>query len=56
MKKWEKLKKIRFQEGMVFTIEPGVYVKGLGGCRLENDVLLTRKGPKILTYSRLIEV
>jgi Xaa-Pro dipeptidase len=53
--KWEKLKKIRFQEGMVFTIEPAVYVKGLGGCRIENDVLLTRKGPKILTHAKLIE-
>lgn len=54
--KWEKLKKIRFQERMVFTIEPAVYVKGLGGCRIENDILLTKKGPKILTNSRLIKV
>jgi Xaa-Pro aminopeptidase len=54
-KKWGKLKKIKFQEGMVFTIEPAIYVKGLGGCRIENDVLLTRKGPKILTHAKLIE-
>jgi Xaa-Pro aminopeptidase len=55
-KRWEKLKKIKFQKGMVFTIEPAVYVKGLCGCRIENDVLLTKKGPKILTNSKLIEV
>jgi Xaa-Pro aminopeptidase len=55
-KRWEKLKKIKFQENMVFTIEPAVYVKGLGGCRIENDVLLTRKGPKILTHAKLIEI
>lgn len=55
-KRWEKLKKIKFQEGMVFTIEPAVYVKGIGGCRIENDILLTKKGSKILTHSRLVEV
>ena len=55
-RKWKKIKKITFQPGMVFTIEPGVYVKGLCGCRIENDVLLTRKGVKILTNSKLIEV
>lgn len=54
--RWEKLKKIRFEENMVFTIEPAVYVKGLGGCRLENDVLLTRKEPIILTNARLIKI
>lgn len=54
--RWERLKKITFQEGMVFTIEPAVYAKGLGGCRLENDILLTRKGPKVLTHSRLVEI
>ena len=54
--RWEKIKKMTFQKNMVFTIEPGIYVKGIGGCRLENDVLLTSKGPKILTHSKLIEV
>jgi Xaa-Pro aminopeptidase len=55
MLKWEKLKKIVFQKGTVFTIEPGVYVRGIGGCRLENDILLTKAGPKILTRAELIE-
>jgi Xaa-Pro aminopeptidase len=53
LKNW---KEIKLKEDMVFTIEPGVYVPNLGGCRLENDVLLTKKGPKILTNSRLIIV
>jgi len=53
---WGKIRKINFQRNMMFTIEPGVYVKGIGGCRLENDVLLTNKGPKILTHSKLIKV
>ncbi len=55
-RRWEKIKKINFQENMVFTIEPGIYVKGLGGCRIENDILLTKNGPRILTHSRLIEI
>lgn len=54
--KWEKLKKIKFQDNMVFTIEPAVYVKGLGGCRLENDILIERKSIKILTNAKLIKV
>lgn len=43
-----------FLENMVFTIEPAVYVKNVGGCRLENDVLMTRHGSKILTHAQLI--
>jgi Xaa-Pro aminopeptidase len=39
---------------MIFTVEPGVYEPGIGGCRLENDVLLEKK-LKILTHSSLLE-
>jgi len=56
LKKWEEIKKFTFQENMVFTIEPAVYVKGLGGCRLENDILIERKSIKILTDAKLIEI
>jgi Xaa-Pro aminopeptidase len=53
---WGKIKTQTFQRNMIFTIEPGVYVKNMGGCRLENDFLMTSKGPVALTHSRLIEV
>jgi Xaa-Pro aminopeptidase len=37
------------KSGMVITVEPGAYIKGFGGCRIE-DMIAVRKGnPKILT-------
>jgi len=43
--------------GMVFTIEPGVYVPGIGGVRIEDDVLLTEDGPVLLTsYPKELQV
>ncbi|MCF2648689.1 MULTISPECIES: M24 family metallopeptidase [Bacillaceae] len=37
------------QEGMVYTIEPGIYVPNVAGVRIEDDVYVTKEGVEILT-------
>lgn len=37
------------EPGMVFSIEPGIYVPGLGGFRHSDTLLITEDGIEILT-------
>ena len=37
------------EAGMVFTVEPGVYVPGIGGVRIEDMVLVTAEGHQVMT-------
>lgn len=40
--------------GMVFTIEPGIYISGWGGIRIEDMVVLEPAGPRLLSHARKV--
>jgi Xaa-Pro dipeptidase len=44
------------EPGMIVTVEPGLYEDGAGGCRLENDILVTPAGSETLTKSRIVRL
>ncbi|MEY8347413.1 aminopeptidase P family protein [Bacillus cereus] len=39
------------QEGMVVTVEPGIYIPNWGGCRIEDDIVVTKDGYEVITQS-----
>lgn len=43
------LKPVKLKKGMVVTVEPGIYIPGKGGIRLEEMVAIEADGPRILT-------
>ncbi len=49
---------VKLQENMILTVEPGVYVPGFGGVRIEDDILIKSDGIEILTKTprELIEI
>jgi Xaa-Pro dipeptidase len=44
------------ESGMIITLEPGLYDPVQGGCRLENDILITDSGVEVLTNSRIVRL
>ncbi|MDR1211678.1 MAG: Xaa-Pro peptidase family protein [Spirochaetaceae bacterium] len=46
----------KLEPGMIIALEPGLYDTALGGCRLENDILVTETGAEALTAARVVRL
>lgn len=42
---------VTLQKNMVVTVEPGIYLPNIGGCRIEDDIVLTEDANERLTFS-----
>lgn len=42
---------IILKPGMVVTVEPGIYLPNIGGCRIEDDIVITETGNERLTFA-----
>ena len=52
-----RLQKVVLRERQVVTVEPGLYYPGLGGARLEDVVLVTKTGCRILSrFPKQLEI
>ena len=53
LKHW---KEEKIEDGMVFTIEPGIYIQGIGGFRIENDILIRNGKVEIISQSEYLKI